>query len=89
MREFRWPALARQRVRELSSFYWATLNKLMFVAQRQPDCVFAQLNNDILRVLAAITTEELLRTEGHDVRGHAHAPWQGLLEQLPVLRVGS
>eukprot|EP00966_Prymnesium_polylepis_P061492 1427192-Prymnesium_polylepis.1 len=34
--------------------------------QRQPDRVFAQLNNAIIRVyLAAITTEELLRTEGH------------------------
>eukprot|EP00966_Prymnesium_polylepis_P083394 1931854-Prymnesium_polylepis.1 len=29
------------------------------------------------------------RTEGHDVRGHAPAPWQGLLEQLVVLRVSS
>ena len=70
------------RVRELSSYHWETL-KLMFVGQRHPGqdpgCVFAQLDNDAIRIAAAIAMESLLRGEGDAVRNHSLAPWRGLL----------
>ena len=93
-REYCEPALAasaRQRVRELSSYHWETL-KLMFVGQRHPGqdpgCVFAQLDNDAIRIAAAIAMESLLRGEGDAVRNHSLAPWRGLLDELAAVRDG-
>ena len=75
-REYREPALAasaRQRVRELSSYHWETL-KLMFVGQRNPGpdpgCVFAQLDNDALRIMAGAVADALLSTESQAVRDY-------------------
>ena len=66
-------ASARQRVRELSSYHWETL-KLMFVGQRNPGpdpgCVFAQLDNDALRIMAGAVADALLSTESQAVRDY-------------------
>ena len=87
-REYREPALAAsagQRVRELSSCHWETL-KLMFVGQRHPGqdpgCVFAQLDNDAIRIMVGAVADALLSTESQAVRNHEYAPWRGLLQQL-------